>query len=220
MNAQPPVIGLVGGIGSGKSTVALMLREMGCVVADADGFAREALRDPQIKARIIAWWGDEVLDPGSREVDRHKLASIVFGDPDHRRRLEGLTHPWIEQRRRELFAAAPPTTKALVIDAPLLLEAGLERECDAIIFIDAPAGVRARRTAARRGWSESQLLARENAQMPLDAKRRAADHVIVNDGDRAHLRAAVARTLEQIVKRTKPRMGPHEHGSESGEAHD
>jgi dephospho-CoA kinase len=196
-----PVIGLVGGIGSGKSTVAGIMRELGCVVADSDDYARKALREPAIRDRIVEWWGKDVLDPKTREVDRRKLASIVFADPAQRRRLEGLTHPWIEARRRELFASAPQGTKALVIDAPLLLEAGLDRECDAIIFIDTPAELRAKRVASTRGWSEEQLHAREKAQMPLDEKRRIADHVLVNGGDLKHLRDAVARTLEQIVKR-------------------
>jgi dephospho-CoA kinase len=198
---RPPVIGLVGGIGSGKSTVAGILRELGCVVADSDHYARQALCEPAIRQRIIEWWGEDVLDPQTHEVDRRKLAPIVFADAEQRRRLEGLTHPWIEARRRELFASAPPETKALVIDAPLLLEAGLDRECDAIIFIDTPAEVRARRVASTRGWSEDQLHAREKAQMPLDEKRRISDHVLVNGGDLEQLRDAVARTLEQIVKR-------------------
>jgi dephospho-CoA kinase len=198
---KPPVIGLVGGIGSGKSTVAGILRELGCVVASADDDARLALRDPAIKHQIVKWWGDAVVDPQTSEISREKLAEIVFANPDELRRLETLTHPWIEVRRRELFARAASSDPALVIDAPLLLEAGLQRECDAIVFIDAPHHVRQQRVAATRGWSEQHLHAREAAQMPLDAKRAAADHVIVNNGDLRALRPAVQAVLQQVLER-------------------
>jgi dephospho-CoA kinase len=196
---SPPIIGIVGGVGSGKSTVAGMLRDLGCVVADSDQYARDALRDPVIKPQLIDWWSRDILDGESGEVDRKKVATIVFAEPAQRRRLESLTHPWIERRRRAVFAAAPAEAKALVIDAPLLLEAGLAKECDAILFIDAPPDVRSRRVTDNRGWSQSQWNAREAAQMPLDEKRQMADHVVVNGGDLNDLRVTVARTLDQII---------------------
>jgi dephospho-CoA kinase len=199
-----PVIGIVGGIGSGKSAVAGILRELGCVVADSDGFARKALLDPAIKREIVSWWGEGVLDRKTGEIDRRAIASIVFSDPAQRQRLESLTHPWIERRRRELFAAAAPTAKALVIDAPLLLEAGLKRECDAIIFVDTPDEARSQRVAATRGWTAAQWHAREAAQMPLDRKRLMADHVVVNNGNLDDLRAAVQRVFARIVKPAEP----------------
>lgn len=207
MNTSRPIIGIVGGIGSGKSTVAAILRDLGCVVADSDQFARDALRDPAIRSRIIEWWGDDVLDPSTGEIDRKRVAAIVFAEPVQRKRLEGLTHPWIERRRREVFANAPADAKALVIDAPLLLEAGLGRECDAVIFVDTPAKIRSQRVSDHRGWSASQWNAREAAQMPLDEKRRMAHHVVVNGGDLKALRAAVARTLDQIVARDGRQSG-------------
>jgi len=198
-----PIIGLVGGIGSGKSTVAGMLRDMGCVVADSDQFARASLRDPAIRPQLVEWWSDSILDPATGEIDRRKVAAIIFADPAQRKRLEGLTHPWIEQRRRELFAKSAEGTPAFVIDAPLLLEAGLARECDAIIFIDAPPHLRSSRVEANRHWTHQQWESREAAQMPLDEKRRMADHVLVNSGDLNDLRANVARTLQQITSRGK-----------------
>lgn len=206
MISSSPIIGLVGGVGSGKSTVAAMLRDLGCVVADSDLFAREALRDPEIRKNITAWWGSDVLDPRSGEVDRGRIAAIVFADREQRKRLESLTHPWIERKRRELFEshtqAKPP---AFVIDAPLLLEAGLAAECDAVIFIDAPADMRERRVQERSHWTHDQWRSREAAQLPLDEKRRRADHVIVNSGDLNGLRAAVARTLAEIAANSKRR---------------
>jgi len=194
-----PVIGIVGGIGSGKSTVGGILRELGCVVANSDDFARQALRDPAVRVQIVKWWGDEVIDPATGEIDRGRIAGIVFANPDERRRLETLTHPWIEERRRALFAGAPAGTPALVIDAPLLLEAGLDRECDVIIFVDAPAALRLERVRESRGWNTAQVRDREAAQLPLDEKRARAHHVIVNAGDLSALREQVQAVLRQAM---------------------
>ena len=205
MNASAPIIGIVGGVGSGKSTVAGMLRDLGCVVADSDAYARQALHDPAIRDQIVRWWGREVLNETSGEIDRKRLAAIVFANADERRRLETLTHPWIERKRRAMFDAAPDTARALVIDAPLLLEAGLAGECDAVIFVDASAAARRQRVQASRAWTETQWQQREKAQLPLDEKRQRADHVVVNSGDLADLRAAVERVLKEIVDGWKKR---------------
>lgn len=195
-----PVIGLCGGVGAGKTEVARLLAELGCVVVNSDELARQALRDPAIVAALKQWWGDGILD-STGMVDRSRVAAIVFNDPAERRRLEGLTHPWIERRRRAIFAAAPPGTKALVIDAPLLLEVGLDRECDAVIFVEADQAARLARVRQSRGWDERELNRREAAQLPLDEKRRRADDIIVNTGDLNSLREQVRRVFEQILLR-------------------
>lgn len=195
-----PVIGLTGGIGAGKSAVAQILAELGCVVSNSDADAREALRDREIRDTIVQWWGPGVLDDAGGEIDRSKLAAIVFADPAERKRLEGLTHPWIERRRRVRFANAPPDAPALVIDAPLLLEAGLDRLCDAIIHVEADRAVRLARLAASRRWEEAELARREKSQMPLDQKRLRADHVVDNNGDLSQLRAQVRHVLDTIVE--------------------
>lgn len=172
---------------------------MGCVVTESDVLARDALRQPRIRDELVTWWGPAVLN-ASGEIDRSAVAAIVFGDPAQRRRLEGLTHPWIEQRRREQFAAAPETTPAFVIDAPLLFEAGLDAECDAVIFVDADRSIRLARVAAARGWDEAELGKREQSQLPLDEKRRRADYVVHNNGDWSELQAQVRRILNHIVE--------------------
>jgi len=194
---RPPTIGLVGGIGSGKSEVGAILTSLGCLVCHSDDLARAALREPAIRSELVAWWGEGVLG-GDGEIDRARVGRIVFSDPEARRRLEALVHPWIERNRRARFAAAPPGTRALVIDAPLLLEVGLARECDAILYIDAPREDRLRRVADRRGWDAAELERRESAQWPLDRKRRAAHHVIRNAGDLPALRAEVERALAAV----------------------
>jgi dephospho-CoA kinase len=144
-----PVIGIAGGIGSGKSTVARVLAELGCVVCDSDALGRAALRDPVIRQELVRWWGDDIVDARG-EIDRGAVAAIVFRDPAERRRLEGLTHPWIEARRREQFAGAPDSATAFVIDAPLLYEVGLDAECDAVIFVETERAIRLDRLRASR----------------------------------------------------------------------
>ncbi|MHC4946791.1 MAG: dephospho-CoA kinase [Planctomycetota bacterium] len=197
--SSPPVIGLTGGIGAGKSTVARMLAALGCVVCDSDALGRAALRDPEVRSRLVEWWGEAILDDAG-EVDRASVAVIVFDDPAQRRRLEALTHPWIESRRAEQFAAAGADTVALVIDAPLLLEAGLGAGCDAVIFVDADPDVRLGRVAAGRGWDAAELRRREESQLPLDEKRSKADYVVTNDGDQGDLESQVRETLRTIVE--------------------
>jgi dephospho-CoA kinase len=169
------------------------------VVSDSDDDARAALRDPQIRAAILRWWGPDIVD-SQNEISRPKVAAIIFNDQAARRKLEGLTHPWIERRRLERFAAAPADASALVIDAPLLFEAGLDSKCDAVIFVDADRDVRLARIQANRGWTPAELALREQSQLPLDLKRDRADYVVQNNGGLAELREQVRRVLDTIVQ--------------------
>lgn len=198
VRATAPTIGLVGGIGSGKTAVAEAWRAAGCCVCESDQLARAALRDPAVRGQLVAWWGPGIL-AADGEIDRPAVARIVFADESQRRRLEGLTHPWIERSRRASFAAAPPETPAFVIDAPLLLEVGLDRECDAVVFVDAPQALREERVRQRRGWPADELARREAAQWPLERKRSLATHVVVNDADAETLRRRAGDVLRAIV---------------------
>lgn len=195
-----PVIGLAGGIGSGKSAVAGFLRESGCFVTNSDADARELLQEERVREQLIRWWGTAVLDAQGR-VNRHAVADIVFRNPTQRERLEALVHPLVEERRREAWAAesARRSVPAFVIDAPLLFEAGLDRLCDAVIFVDAPLKDRLARVAADRGWSEAELIRREKNQLPLETKRQRSDYVVRNDGSLADLRRHVQSALDQIL---------------------
>lgn len=179
MSGRPPVIGLAGGIGAGKSQVAATLAELGCLVSDSDADARAVFAEPSVIETLRSWWGDEVVaDDGT--IERSEVARRVFADPEQRIRLEELVHPAIHARRRARFEAAGPGTRALVIDAPLLFEAGLDAECDAILFVDAPREVRLERVRRHRGWDEAELERREAAQWPVDRKRERADAVVEN----------------------------------------
>lgn len=197
--SEKPVIGLAGGIGAGKSTVAGILVDHGCVVSDSDVLAQQALRVAAIRDQLVGWWGRAVLD-GSGQIDRAAVARIIFSRPDERRRLESLVHPWVEAQRRTLFDQAPEAAPALVIDAPLLFEAGVDRLCDAVIFVAGDRETRLARLSASRGWNEAELIKREDLQLPLDEKRAKSHYVIDNNGDLQTLTEQVARALNDIVQ--------------------
>ena len=197
------ILGLVGGVASGKSLVARLLAERGAVVLDADRGGHEVLQLPEVEAAARARWGERVFGPDGK-LDRAGLAKVVFAPPPdgprERAYLEKLTHPRIaarllEQAQRE--AAAGRT--AAVLDAPLLLEAGWDKLCTKVIFVDAPRDVRLQR-ATDRGWTAEQFAAREAAQMPVDEKRRRADWVIDNGGDEQRTREQVDRIWEQLAE--------------------
>lgn len=187
----PLVVGLAGGIGSGKSAVARMLGELGAIVSDSDAEARRALQRADVRARLVEMWGREILDEQG-EVDRAMVAGIVFSLPEAREKLEQIVHPIVHRARlRQLVRARRERAPALVIDAPLLFEAGVDEECDLVVFVDAPLEARLERVRAGRGWDEGELRRREAAQMDLREKRRRADEIIVNDSDQRALRERV-----------------------------
>lgn len=193
-----PVIGIAGGIGSGKSVAARLLGELGCEVCISDDAARAVLLEPEVRAAIVARAGAGVA-AADGSVDRAALGRAIFGDPALRRDIEAIMHPRIEARRRAQFAAAPEAARAFVIDAPLLFEVGLDRECDAVVFIDAPREQRLARVRSSRGWDEGELARREMSQLQLDEKRRRSTHVVENHGDTARLKGMLSSILERIV---------------------
>lgn len=202
-----PIIGIAGGIGSGKSTVAKLFGELGCMVVDSDSQVRDAYRDPAVLESLKMWWGDQVLHPDGT-VNRSAIASKVFADPAEKQRLEGLLHPMVHAARERQMAAGgrDPQVVAYVWDTPLLFEASVAQQCDAIVFVDAPLEQRLARVRTRSGWDQAELLRRENSQMPLDSKRALSDYVVTNTADAASgpsamtgLREQVRRVLSQIL---------------------
>lgn len=194
-----PVIGLVGGIGAGKSEVARLLGTQGFVVIDADALAKAALDRPEVRAQLVDWWGGTIVAPDGR-IDTRALGGIVFRDADARRKLEGLTHPIVKASRRQVVEQAARDGKAgVVIDAPLLFEAGSDADCDLVVFVDSPREQRQERVKARQGWDEAELKRRESAQLSLEEKRSRADLVVVNDAGRDDL----ARRVLQLLPRLK-----------------
>jgi dephospho-CoA kinase len=196
---RKPVLGLVGGIGAGKSTVADALVRHGGKVIAADPLGHEALEQPDILARVTDIWGDRgVLTPAGK-VDRKKFGRIVFPSPVERSRLEHLVHPYIERRIREEIdkAQADPAAKFAVLDAAIMLEAGWDGACDKLLFVDAPRPVRLARVRTQRGWTDADLANREAVQMPPEKKKERADAVIDNAGPPA----ATAAQVDELVKK-------------------
>jgi len=180
------VLGITGGIASGKSFVAGCLRDHAALVLDADRVAHEVLRQPEIIEAVRQRWGDGVLD-ATGQIDRKSLAKIVFAPPpqgpQERGRLERLTHPAVLQSLRDRIAQATATGEAVVVvlDVPLLFEVGADSLCDRTIFVESPREVRLQ-YALKRGWTETEFTARESAQWPPDKKRKQANLIIDNSG--------------------------------------
>jgi dephospho-CoA kinase len=196
--ASKPIIGIVGGIGSGKSFVADLFGELNCLVIHSDKLVDEAYNDPEVQRTLGQWWGQAVLGPDGL-VRKKALAAQVFGNPDDRRRLEGLLHPLVNDRRRQIMAqAADSAISAYVWDSPLLLETGLGLECDAIVFVDAPEALRLGRVAAGRGWDAVELTRREKLQWPLDKKREISEYVVDNTAGADQARGQVKDVLFRI----------------------
>jgi dephospho-CoA kinase len=178
--ATLPVIGLAGGIGAGKSTVAQAFARLGCLVIDSDVRAKAALDRPEVRDQLVRWWGDQVLT-ADRRIDRARVARIVFSDADERSRLERLVHPIVrEDRARMIEEARAAGARAVIVDAPLLFEAGIDAECDAVVFVDAPREQRIQRVRQTRGWEPAELARREAAQMPIEDKRARSQYVVEN----------------------------------------
>jgi dephospho-CoA kinase len=199
--ANKPVIGISGGIGSGKSTVARLFGEMGCLVLNADDHVRELYAtDPDVRRALRDWWGDQVFDTRG-EVDRRTIARIVFADPAKLKRLETLLHPRVDRVRKAAMAAAANDAQVLayVLDIPLLFEAGLDRQCDALVFVDAPRSQRLERVRIPRNWDETELERREKLQQPLDNKRRMSKYIIRNTADVGFAATQVEEVLREIL---------------------
>jgi dephospho-CoA kinase len=182
-----PVIGIVGGIGSGKSAVANWAASQTRVtVLNADNLGHEALLSADVKQSLCARFGVEILGLDGN-IDRSILARRVFGaDPQHmaaRHDLQEIVHPEIDRRiSEEIALAAAQGQSAVLLDAAVLLEAGWRSKCDLVVFVDAPAAVRLQRVRERRGWAEEELCRREASQWSLTDKRREADLIVTNDG--------------------------------------
>jgi dephospho-CoA kinase len=197
--ARSLVFAVLGGIASGKSEVARLLAGTDGLVLDADRLAAAELGSPAGRERLVERYGAGILGPDGAP-DRQAVAARVFSDPAERRWLEGWIHPAVRVRMaRELSEARARGVPRIVLDVPLLLENdaehGLVAACDALVFVEASAEVRARRAAQARGWPPGELARREAAQLPLRDKRARAHHVVRNQGDLRALADEVRRVL-------------------------
>ena len=197
------IIGILGGVASGKSTVADQFARLGAGVLDADRAGHEVLRLPAIEAAARKQWGATVFGPEG-QIDRAKLARVVFaaGTKGQRERacLERLTHPEIARLLRGQAEKLAATGVAwAVLDAPLLLEAGWDKLCDKMVFIEVPRETRLKR-ALDRGWNEEDFAAREGVQESLEHKRERADVIIDNSGSPQRTQAQVEQFWASLIR--------------------
>ena len=191
-------VGLTGGVASGKSTVSLLLAELGAIVIDADVLAREVVAPGTAGlAEIVEAFGPDVLT-AEGELDRPAVGAIVFADEAKRRALEAIIHPRVRERGRELEAAAPEGS-VVVHDIPLLVETGQPSHFDAVVVVDVPVEVQLQRMIDLRGMTREEAEARIAAQATREDRLAAATHVIDNTGPLADLAARVAEVYDELV---------------------
>lgn len=182
------MIGIVGGIGSGKSAVARWVASQANVhVIDADRLGHEVLLAADVKAALRHQFGGDIFD-SQGEVQRGVLARRVFGDSERHRaerhELEQIVHPEIERRIIDEIARAEQAgNEAILLDAAVLFEARWQRQCDAVVFVDTPDDVRLQRVQQRSGWTAEELHRREASQLSLSEKRKHSDAVVSNAGE-------------------------------------
>ncbi len=193
------VIGLTGGIASGKSTVAEMLRALGAYIIDADKLAKDAIAPGTAGfAEVVRAFGDQILSPQG-EVDRKRLASIAFADPDKLALLNQIVHPRVVAMVQELIQAARERgEKVVVLDVPLLIEAGLTYMVDTVWLVWVDSHTQIRRLLERDRYSMKDAILRVSAQMPLDEKRKYADVVIDNSDTRENTEKQVMQLWREI----------------------
>ena len=213
------LVGLTGGIASGKSAVADRLAELGAVVVDADVLAREVVEPgtPGLDA-IVRRFGRGVLrageDGGPADLDRPALGAIVFADPDARRDLEAIVHPAVRARAFELSRAAPAGSIVVQV-IPLLVETGQTDAFDVVVVVDLDPAVQLERLRTRNELTRDEALARINAQAGREQRLAAADEVIDNNGTPTELRAAtdalwrrLRKPLESVETSSPAPLGP------------
>ncbi len=196
------LIGLTGGIGSGKSTVAQLLADQGWAVVDADQIAHDIVEPGQpALAELAAAFGDDILRTDG-SLDRGLLAGRAFASPEQTDVLNSITHPRIQEETQARFAAARRAGEEFVVyDMPLLVDNGLNKDMDATIVVDVEAEERVRRLVAFRGLDEADARRRIAAQIPDDVRLAAADYVIDNNGPRQALDAQVREVAAALTQR-------------------
>lgn len=193
-----PVVGLVGGVGSGKSFVAAECQRQGCAVIDADAIGHAVLQSPEVRDALVAALGEGIVVDGV--IDRRVVGHIVFSSPEALAQLNAIMHPvmGVEMARQIAAHRQAGGVCAIVLDAAVLFEAGWDRQCDTVVFVDAPRAERIARVAER-GWDEAELDRREKAQIMLDKKRALCDHVLVNHASDSRLSKPVKQLLSRIT---------------------
>jgi dephospho-CoA kinase len=198
---KKPIIGIIGGIASGKSTVAAEFGKLGCAVISADAIAHDLLMEEPVCDQVCELFGREILLPGGR-IDRRKLAQVVFADEAKLAALNKVIHPRVLQRTEELIAKYKECehAKAIVLDMPLLIEVGWADRCDRLIFVRCDRDRRAGRLRDRGFLDEREIEIRENFQISVDKKAELADNTIDNNSDFLTLVRQIQDIFSDIAK--------------------
>jgi len=199
---KKPIIGILGGICSGKSTVADEFAKLGCKVIDADKMAHELLDRKDIRERVVGLFGETVTGRGGN-IDNKKLAGVVFADEEKLSSLNKIIHPFVLERAEKLIEKynGQSHVKAIVLDMPLLAEVGWEKRCDKLIFVDCKRELRFKRAKKMGIFDENQLKIRENFQISLDKKVAITDNTIDNNSGFSALAKQIAEIFSCISEK-------------------
>lgn len=200
---KKPLIGIVGGIASGKSTVAAEFERCGCARIDADAIVSELLAEPTIRARIVRRFGPTVVDAGGA-IDRRRLAALAFSGAKELAALHDILHPAVLERIEDLIEqyAGQANVPAVVLDAPLLVEVGWAHRCDRIVFVDCAWERRVQRALSTGRLTEQDVKIRENFQISLDTKAGLADNTVDNNSDFSALVSQIHDIFSDITKKS------------------
>jgi dephospho-CoA kinase len=205
-----PIIGILGGIGSGKSSVVREVTEFHLQIIDADRIGHDLLENADVLRELHTTFETFIFD-SKGDVIRPKLAEVVFGETAKHQsalhKLNQILHPAIRRETATQITQASQDADAVIIDAALLLEAGWTDPCDVLVYIDTPESERIARVQANRNWSARDLRRREQTQLPLDKKRALADYIVDNSGPIANAAQQMTEILRQVIADAAPR--PH-----------
>lgn len=194
------IIGILGGIGSGKSSAAAEFARLGCGIVDADRMVGELLEDETIILEIRQLFGDDIL-LGNGKIDNARLSEKVFENDENVAGINNIIHPPVLARSDELIGKlnSCENVKAIVLDMPLLAEVGWHKLCDKLVFVDCKPGIRAQRIEKKGGFSKKQLKKRENFQISLDMKNKIADYIVENNSDLSTMSNQVIKIFTTII---------------------
>lgn len=200
------VIGLTGGIGTGKSTVSQILKEKNFPVIDLDIISHEVIKFPKVVEKIVENFGKEVLEynnTGNWIISREKLGRVIFGNREKRIILNSIMHPEILRIMREKILECKKENKIIFVEIQLLFEVQWEKEFDYILLVSAEKETQIKRILARDKRSEEEALSIINSQMPLDEKKKRSDYVIENDGNIQDLERKIDGFLKKVIFENK-----------------